>query len=33
MHDARSLKEKGWNVIYIIELDRTWQPKEEMKPE
>jgi uncharacterized protein (DUF488 family) len=33
MHIARSLKEKGWHVIHIIEQDRTWQPKEERKPE
>jgi uncharacterized protein (DUF488 family) len=29
MHIARSLKQQGWNVIHIIEQDRTWQPKEE----
>ena len=29
MHISRSLKEKAWNVIHIIEQDRTWQPKEE----
>jgi uncharacterized protein (DUF488 family) len=29
MHIARSLKEKGWEVIHIIEQDRAWQAKEE----
>jgi uncharacterized protein (DUF488 family) len=33
MHIGRSLKEQGWHVIHIIEQDRTWQPKEEKKPE
>lgn len=28
MHISRSLMEKGWEVIHIIEADRTWQPKE-----
>jgi uncharacterized protein (DUF488 family) len=33
MHIARSLKDKGWEVIHIIEQDRTWQPKEEKQAE
>ncbi|MGD2124790.1 MAG: DUF488 domain-containing protein [Desulfobacteraceae bacterium] len=29
MHISRSLMERGWDVIHIIEADRTWQLKEE----
>jgi len=25
---SRSLRERGWEVIHIIEKDRTWQPRE-----
>ncbi|MBU2498497.1 MAG: DUF488 domain-containing protein [Proteobacteria bacterium] len=28
MNISRSLMERGWEVIHIIEADRTWQPKE-----
>jgi len=29
MHISRSLTERGWEVIHIIDKDRTWQPKKD----
>jgi len=28
-HISRSLAERGWDVIHIIDRDRTWRPKRE----
>jgi uncharacterized protein (DUF488 family) len=29
LHISRSLVERGWDMIHIIDQDRTWQPKRE----
>jgi uncharacterized protein (DUF488 family) len=29
LHISRSLVERGWDVIHIIDGDRTWRPKRE----
>jgi uncharacterized protein (DUF488 family) len=31
-HISRSLSERGWEVIHIIDQDNTWQPTYESTP-